>query len=87
IITSTNNLSANSNIKIFPNPASSIITLETTDLNTSSNFQLFDNSGSLVLSEQVSGTTQLSIEILKSGMYLYQVSQNGNNTTGKLIVK
>ena len=87
IITSTNNLSANSNIKIYPNPASSIITLETTDLNTSSNFQLFDNSGNLVLSEQVSGTTQLSIESLKSGMYLYQVSQNGNNTTGKLIVK
>ncbi len=87
IITNTTNLSANSNFNIYPNPASSIVTIETTDFKTSSNFQLFDNSGRLVLSEHVSGTTQLSIESLKSGMYLYQVTQNGNNTTGKLIVK
>jgi hypothetical protein len=48
---------------------------------------MFDNTGSLVLNKQLFGTTQISIDELKSGMYLYQHTQDGIVTNGKLIVK
>ena len=83
----TNNLTIQPKLKLYPNPATSVITIEIPNNNSQSNLQMFDNTGSLVLNKQLFGTTQISIDELKSGMYLYQHTQDGIVTNGKLIVK
>ena len=86
-IVNSNNLTRQPKLKLYPNPATSVITIEIPNNNSQSNLQMFDNTGSLVLNKQLFGTTQISIDELKSGMYLYQHTQDGIVTNGKLIVK
>jgi uncharacterized repeat protein (TIGR01451 family) len=79
---------SNSQIKLYPNPATNTLTMEYSDWKNESTLQLVDITGKLMLSQPISGkTTQLDINNLPNGMYLYRVlSVNGIEGIGKVVI-
>jgi hypothetical protein len=78
----------NSQIKLYPNPATNTLTIEYSNWKNESTLQLVDVTGKLMLSQPISGkTTQLDITNLPNGMYLYRVlSVNGIEGIGKVVI-
>lgn len=59
-----------SNVKVFPNPATTQLTIESDEALMGSPYQVFDLSGRVVVSGQVSSTLQnVDLSALKSGVY------------------
>lgn len=75
-------------INVYPNPASSVVTLQLAD-NSQANVQLFNLVGQVVMSEQVNGQDQVTLNVnnLNSGVYMLKVNQAGKVYTSKLIVR
>ena len=78
----------NKKINVYPNPATSTVNLQLVD-NSQANIQLFNLVGQVVLSEQVNGQDQVTLNVnnFNSGVYMLKVSQNGKVYTSKLIVR
>ena len=75
-----------SSINIFPNPAQNNFNIE---IENNSVFQLFDIFGKKILNVNLkNGKNLINIEYFKSGIYLYKLLDNNNDsnyTVGKLI--
>ena len=71
---------------VFPNPATSTITLQLTELASMGDWiRLLDGQGRLVLTEQIMGTsTRLEIGHLSAGIYLMQY---GNSQPAQLVIQ
>ena len=74
---------ANGNLVIFPNPASTQLTVKGADA--SSIIRIYDLSGRLRLQESLN-TEILNIEMLQSGIYVIEVQSNGIRDTQRLVV-
>ena len=85
-MTNVEPISVNLDFKLYPNPTSFFITIETKDFNSMGNFQLFDIRGKLVLSDKINGETKISVEGLKPGVYTYFFTQDISISRGKLIL-
>ena len=72
-------------VNIYPNPASSVVSIDFLNSEMTADFQLFDMNGSLILNEQLYGTNKISVEALNTGVYLYKIIQNESVTQGRLI--
>lgn len=74
-------------VNIYPNPATTTITIETDFQNQSAAYRLFDGFGRLIKSDAIDNSTfYLSIGDLKNGLYLLQViDANGQQATTKFI--
>ncbi|MBP6826947.1 MAG: T9SS type A sorting domain-containing protein [Saprospiraceae bacterium] len=76
-------------VRLFPNPASNLITVEYTGLDGSGNrFTLFNTFGQSVREAsllEVQGSLQLSLNLLPEGTYWYVLS-GVSNTFGKIII-
>lgn len=87
-----NNVSANENIiannteiKMYPNPATNYTTIETTE---NGKLQIFDIHGRLVMSKDLTmGANQINIQNLQQGTYLIKIIASSQITSQKLIVK
>lgn len=74
-------------VNVYPNPATTTITIETTPEAPWVSYRLFDAFGRLIQSDHLSNTTtSLSVSHLQSGLYLLQTIDNkGNIYTNKII--
>ncbi len=79
-----------SEVKIYPNPASTFVNISTP--NTSENFKviIYDQLGRTVLTQELNATNsenRIALDEVNSGIYYIQLTQGGHKTTKKLIVK
>ena len=77
-----------SRLRIFPNPAKDIITIESNNIQ---QIKMVDNTGRKVIDnklETITSNTKIDVSGLTKGLYLIQViNTNGETKTEKLIVQ
>ena len=83
--TNINNSQMNS-FKLYPNPATDFVYLNSVDINQPVQFQLFDIMGSKIIGVQVSATGQVDVSAILPGVYLYVIYQGNKKETGKIII-
>lgn len=74
-------------IELYPNPVSESLNLRFTSTRNTATFELFDMQGRRLISKEISNNEQLSLGDLKNGVYLYNLSIDGNKQSGKLVKK
>lgn len=74
------------NITIYPNPATNNFTVNLGN-DEKANIQLFNIVGQQVYSETITGTAQVNVANLHSGVYMLKINQNGKAYTTKVVVK
>ncbi len=87
-VTSTKELNEN-NVKIYPNPAVNLITVEYNELSQNAIVKVFDLQGKLVLTQDLTegnGVSNLEIENLFGGMYLIKVVSNEDSITKRILI-
>lgn len=71
---------------IYPNPASSVITISPTE--NANHLSIFDMQGKQVLSEVINGTMQIQVGELPRGTYIVRIiNDDASSTTQKLILQ
>jgi hypothetical protein len=89
-LVSVNEQPSTNAFSVFPNPATSLITIELPENENNAEIRIFDQAGRLVLSETTTTKAQnyqVNLENLRNGLYIIEV-KNGNATNRqKLIVK
>lgn len=81
---------ANAVIRVYPNPASTYITIDFSNTANSAQVKLVDLSGRLAASkgiEKVAKNATLEVSHLSAGCYMLQVEQEGATHTFKIEVK
>ena len=73
--------------KVFPNPFNRNITIELSDSNTQKLIRLYSIDGRLIIEKHVSSTFDINTSGLTSGLYFFQVIQNGQITVSKKLMK
>jgi hypothetical protein len=82
-LTSTSELNASANLKVFPNPALDVITIHLDEL--IRDIQIFDLSGKLMLqSNSLSSEPKINLSGLSKGMYILKVNTLSNSYTHKI---
>jgi len=76
-------------MKVYPNPANSWLTIEFSHALTEDAFiQLFDSTGRLIKTYKVQGTQQnINMESLPSGLYIVKVSNSTDNIVKRIMKK
>jgi len=74
------------NLTVYPNPATNNFTVNTGN-DEKATIQLFNIVGQQVYSETFTGSTNVSVANLHSGVYMLKVNQNGKVNTTKVVVK
>jgi hypothetical protein len=73
--------------RIYPNPASGVLSIEMLNNGQSADFQLYDALGNLVHVSRVQNRVQLDVSVFPSGIYMYSlVTSTGLMKSGKLIL-
>jgi len=70
--TAVNNVSAQSDVKVYPNPTSGILNIEVTG-NAGANFQLYAVNGQLVANRALTGKDAIDVSYLPDGLYFYTI--------------
>ena len=70
---------------IYPNPVKDMVTISPSDENSMVKVIIFDLQGRKVLTKEILGKTQLSLETLAKGVYLIQLRKNGEVNSIKLV--
>lgn len=73
-------------VNVYPNPASSYITIQPLLSDNTGVFELYDIKGNKIISLTFSEKTQVSTDDLQSGFYFYNIISKENRTSGKLII-
>ena len=74
------------NPTVYPNPATNNFTVNLGN-DEKANIQLFNIVGQQVYSETITGSAQVNVANLNSGVYMLKVNQNGKVFTTKVVVK
>jgi len=76
-------------VKVYPNPANSIVTLQYNETTfTNSTFKLIDVMGKEVLNKRLESTsTSIDISSYSKGVYFYQLINQKQRVSGKLIIQ
>jgi len=75
-----------SNFKVYPNPASDFVTIETNNVEISA-VKIYDILGKNVLKQNELTNNRLDVSNLRNGIYFLKIESNGNSITKKLIIK
>lgn len=68
-------LNENKSIKVYPNPAKDVISIEDTQLNPDEVISVFNLEGQLVMSKKlINSKTKIEISNLSNGIYLLKIS-------------
>jgi hypothetical protein len=74
-----------SNFKIYPNPATTAITIDLLSFD-HSNVEVFDSNGRKIFTQQLNdNSNNINIENLSSGMYLFKVNSNKGSAVSKVV--
>lgn len=76
----------NSIVNIYPNPASSYITIQPLLSDNTGIFELYDIKGNKIISLTFSDKTQVSTNDLQSGIYFYNIISKEKRVSGKLVI-
>ncbi len=76
-----------SDIIVSPNPAENFITFNIENTDESFYVKLYDMQGKLLITRQLYTHNKLSVSHLSSGTYFYQLHQNNQFHTGKIVIK
>jgi len=80
-----NTFTTNSNFEIYPNPATSKVTIQFTDLN-NAKLEVVDITGKLLIKQNLnSNSNTVNIEQLPSGLYIFKVTSNEGTAVSKVI--
>ena len=74
------------NPTVYPNPATNNFTVNLGN-DEKANIELFNIVGQMVYSETITGSAQVNVANLHSGVYMLKVNQNGKTYTTKVVVK
>ncbi len=74
------------NPTVYPNPATNNFTVNLGN-DEKANIQLFNIVGQQVYSETITGSAQVNVANLNSGVYMLKINQNGKVYTTKVVVK
>ena len=74
------------NMTVYPNPATNNFTVNLGN-DEKANIQLFNIVGQQVYSENITGSAQVNVANLHSGVYMLKVNQNGKVYTTKVVVR
>jgi hypothetical protein len=73
-------------IKVYPNPVSSLLTVQLPATNNDYTIRLLDMNGKLVLNQKTKLTVTLNIDRLSNGIYMLEITNgNGEKTIQKII--
>jgi hypothetical protein len=72
--------------KVFPNPATEEITIQT-DLEGESTFQLYNSIGQKVLEKTFEKQTKISVVDLSRGSHFYLIQHQEIRSTGKILLE
>ena len=90
LVVSDATLGLNENVvldfRIYPNPASDFITIESNNLNVDA-IAIYDVLGKQVLVQKELTSNQLDVSGLKNGIYFLNINANGNGITKKIIIE
>jgi len=78
------------NLKIFPNPSSSIVNIDLQELsNGKTSLRIFNTTGQTVYAANVSGQTyyQIDVESFDNGLYLVELINNEQRYAGKILIE
>ncbi len=76
------------NTQIYPNPVSSILTIEFDEQYQDGELELYDIAGKLILNQKIdSKRINIDVNEYKSGLYLLKAIVDGNQTEYKIIIK
>ena len=84
-ITDIHQFSANNYLKIYPNPAQNNFTVEVSNTDKQT-ISVFDVNGKLILSQTITGTTNIDAGNLVAGVYNISITNNQSTTNKKLII-
>ena len=80
--------SLNSQVSIYPNPATSLLNIELADANENASVKIYSTAGQLMVSQLlISSMESISLENLTKGMYLVQIQANNETVVKNLIVE
>jgi hypothetical protein len=68
----------------YPNPVRDVVNIQLPEAVSEASFELFDMTGRLVISRTVSGHNSISLQEIKSGIYVYRIAGPAYEQTGKL---
>jgi uncharacterized delta-60 repeat protein len=81
----TEEVAAESSVKLYPNPATTQITIELGDNSTAARYNVTDINGRIVATGQLSGNNQINVESLVQGVYFVNISDSGKASNLKFI--
>ena len=73
--------------RVYPNPASSQITIASSDLEHPTTFTLYDLQGRIILERSCLQPVTIQVSGYNTGIYLYQVSCGNALVTGKILIQ
>jgi hypothetical protein len=74
-------------LKVYPNPARESVFIDLSGFNTDAVFELFDLTGKRIITRTLSGSSQVTLDGLREGLYLYNLTMAGQSRfSGKLVV-
>ncbi len=88
--TGVNNLYSDNSVKIYPNPASDVITIKYVDGIAVNGFNILDISGRVIMNGSVdlmSESVNINISKLESGLYFFVLSNGSESVTSSFIKK
>ena len=71
-------------LDVLPNPANNFINFE--GLEAGASIRILNTNGNIILESDISENQQLSVSELPVGVYFYQITNDGTNSTGKLLI-
>lgn len=73
-------------INIYPNPASEYVIFNLTDISDYATVEEFNDQGKKILEQKLPVNGQIFISHLAKGLYLYRINNNGTIHKGKIII-
>ncbi len=88
-ILNTNENIFSSEVKVFPNPASEMVTISLKNTSNQTSLMIYDVMGRLVKQNNFEGKKEISLSVqnFQAGIYYLKISEGIKQTTKKLIVK
>jgi hypothetical protein len=80
------NKNAIAGLKVYPNPVGNGIVYISTDINAEKSIQIYDILGKQVLNK-VTTAESINVANLKSGVYIMKITEEGNTSSRKLVIK
>jgi len=74
-------------INVYPNPASDNIIFNIDHITGVTNIEIFDIMGKKVMEQKLPDNKQIQINNLPQGIYIFQIINNENKFTGRIIIR